>query len=172
MSKNARKRVVRPENWAALEYFGEALKHWASTGDTSKLLRSVMSVDNIADCLIQIARGEDAREVFRQAGHTGRGRLGWYHSSLALTYWHHRVSTPHSHAKAIEATIEYATRLKDRYNVAVPSRESIARYARKHQDISLWYIENNDSEKRDLAGLRALLAKKSKGTPRGHRTRK
>lgn len=165
-------RVVRPDNWSALEYFGEALKHWAHTGDQKMLRRAAMSVDNIADCLIAIARGADASEVFRQAGRPGRQRLGWYHTSVVFAYWQNRVAAPHSHRAGIIAAQRHVKAIQANYEgIPTLSDASIDRYARRFQDQVFWHLENNEENSVDLTSLRAVLAKKSKNTPRGKRTR-
>jgi hypothetical protein len=147
------KRRVRPESWVALNYFGEALLHFADTGDRSRLDKSTLSLRGFAKCVIAISNGADAREVFGQAGRPGRQSQSVFNSARALAYWKSRCVNPGDVDLAIEKAFAVAP------GESKPSRDSIMRFARKHRDRILQSLKRQGI---DVAPLLKYLKRKSK----------
>jgi len=153
-------RRVRPDNYAALEYFGQALLHFAKTGQADKLRIAAISVKNIAECLIAVSRGEDAREVFRQTrdGKPGRQRKGSIHYTWAVVYWKARAENPPDVDGAVRKAQHH---FSESWGLGVPSKATILRNARRYRDHVLDALPEPNLNT-DVSALRAYLAKKGK----------
>jgi hypothetical protein len=157
------KRRLRPTNWAALEGFARALRHFGETGDPSKFRSALIPVRNIADCLSAIADGEDAREVFRQTndGRPGRQSQGVENTTRAIAYWLERIRRPEDVDGAVAAAQARFPQLPK------PSRASILRNARRHREHFFrtlpHFVDNNGQPLNlDPKPLREFLARTSK----------
>lgn len=160
-----RKRFKQPENWAALDGYADALARFARTGDPAEFKATLISHENMAECLHAIAWGEDAGEVFRQSGRPGRQKLGWYQLTLTTVYWLHRINSPTDHKGAIRAALNHG---REKFpNIKAPESTTLARYARRDQALTLDRFDDQPK----VEPLRKLLAKKSKKSPRGSPTR-
>jgi hypothetical protein len=155
----------QPENWIALEAFGRDLLEFAETRDISKLRKhmhkfSVISVRNMAECIIEIARGADAREVFRQGGlRPGNADLWHQNYTRAFVYWLARAEQPENIDRAVGIAQKHFSYLP------APNRATITRYARKHRDdilLAFDSIKIKDRGKVDTGPLRRHLAAKGK----------
>jgi hypothetical protein len=104
--KAARNR--RPDDWLSLEQFGKALKVLAETGNWRDMKqceqwRGIKLVD-VADGIIEIARGKDAGEVFgQQTGKPGRQSERLINFTRSWVYWKARAENPADIAAATQA---------------------------------------------------------------------
>jgi len=147
------KRRLRPDNAQLLDTFGRALAHFAKTGDRAKLDACGLSTAVVAEAIIAIARGEDAREVFRQTGQRGRQSEAAINRTRAYVYWLARARNPADVASAVSAAQAHFEYLRP------PARDAVARVARRHRDYCLALLARDPGI--DLAPLRAQLAKRS-----------
>lgn len=121
---------------------------------------SVISVRNMAECIIEIARGADAREVFRQDG-KARGNAAMWHQNYARAwvYWLARVEEPANIARAVEIAQKHFSYLP------APNRATIIRNARTHRDNILLTFDKFEIKGRgrvDTGPLRRHLAARGK----------
>ncbi|MCC6379951.1 MAG: hypothetical protein IT519_14145 [Burkholderiales bacterium] len=144
----------RPDNAQLLDAFGRALLHFAKTGKRDRLDACGLSAAVVAEAIIAIARGEDAREVFRQTGAPGRQSEAAINRTRAYVYWLARAQTPADVAGAVRQAQSHFEYLPE------PTRATIGRLARTHRDYCLALLARAPGI--DLAPLRAQLAKHSR----------
>lgn len=156
MKSKARRR--RPENWVALHAFGEALLKFAETGNDSCLRRSVINLAHFARCIIQIAEGKDARELFGQTGVPGRQSESVYNSTRVWVYWQSRCDSPSD----IDRAVKRAQESVPSKSAPMPNREVIMRNARRYRDKVLKSLAYAGIDTKPIEKYLAQKAKRGK----------
>ncbi len=133
-------------------------ERWARSG-RRKFGGTTLTVETIAKCLEAVARGEDAREVFRQVAGNGRPSLGWYHEAAAADYLWARMEGNQRKRALLIAKCSADDRARD-FGLDLLSPSSIERFAREYRDSILRMFESDGDPR--VAVLRAQLARRSK----------
>lgn len=113
-----------------------------------------ISVERLARCLISIAEGADARDVFWQSGQEGTPSRGPMHSAVASIYWEHRLDGA-TRAVAVRLTHPAAKALAARWGADCPSDKTIIRIATHYRE----KIFNARAKDPRLPGLKARMAR-------------
>lgn len=166
------KKRPRPENWPGLLCFGEALVKLGKTLDQfphdensqpdpkailSELVTALrdiqaatVSAATVGSCLIAVARGNDAVEVFgQQKKGRGRQKSTWKITAVARVFWGHRANGE-SDEEAATATEKVFPELKS---------STIVKYAQRQWKNSLRSLERSG---KDVVALRKQCENGSK----------
>ena len=158
----------RPRRWPQLADLARKLRKVSPTESGSHVPVDPEEIRGLAEALLQISAGKDAREVFEQRTTKGNSSRSVEALNAAIAYWRARLDDPAADdAPAIRAA-------KKRYLADPPSDDRIRRIARRYRERALealegweyWLDENLQPQSRcrhdyNTSKLRAHLAKKS-----------
>lgn len=131
-----RTRWVQPENWTSILHYANALKRFAETRNPDEFTKfQEISHTDMAEALIAIANGADAKAVFRQTGQSGRQSRRLHDRTRAVVYWK-TIAKGGTRKNALDAAKSHFKEY-----VPVPSDESLARIARLHSDYAFAVLE-------------------------------
>jgi hypothetical protein len=145
------KRKIQPEAWTDILGYGEMLLTFAESGKQLKeFAGQTITHKRMAKCLIAIAYGADAREVFGQVSKGGRPEKEWIFTGMAFDYWGHRATFKSSEQQAAEHTIKkwskHASSLK---------YKTVVRYATERREAAFLDLESTGM---DLTELKKAIA--------------